>query len=654
MAWPLAVLGAAALASVRVHAQTSGVVTPARSPRNASYTIQARLDPATRAITASEAIVWRNVTLRATSELRFHLYWNAWRDTRSTFLRERALVSGAPPPPESAFARLAVASLTIGEESATDLTSAIGFAAPDDGNADDRTVMVVPLPRPVAPGQSLQIHVKWTARVPQPFARTGVVGNFFFLAQWFPKLGVLQDEGWNCHQFHATTEFFSDFGVYDVSLTVPTGWIVGATGVERSRTDNGDSTTTHRFYQEDVHDFAWTTSPSLIERTAEFVPSGATAEPKAGAQPRVALRLLLQPEHAAQAERHFDAARTALERFSGWFGPYPYDHFTIVDPAFQSDADGMEYPTLITAGTSWLIPSALTASTPEEVTIHETGHQWFYGVVGSNEFEDAWMDEGINTYASVRAMLAGGTKSYYERRFFRGFVPWVFRNLELPRETFWDRLPGYRRAPKSDLPSMPAFRYSVADGRVVTYNKSALWLNTLERMLGWPVMQRVLATYYERWQFKHPGPADFFAIVNEVSGRDLTWFLDQVYRSSNVFDYAVDELKSARDGAVFRTELIVRRNGEAIAPVDVLVTFADGSQQRETWDGQARWRRYTFDRASRAMSAQVDPDRVLLLDVNYTNNSKTLEPQSARAATKWSLAWLIWLQDALLAWAALA
>jgi aminopeptidase N len=314
----------------------------------------------------------------------------------------------------------------------------------------------------------------------------------------------------------------------------------------------------------------------------------------------------------------------------------------------------MEYPTLITAGTSWLIPSALTASTPEEVTIHETGHQWFYGVVGSNEFEDAWMDEGINTYASVRAMLAGGTKSYYERRFFRGFVPWVFRNLELPRETFWDRLPGYRRAPKSDLPSMPAFRYSVADGRVVTYNKSALWLNTLERMLGWPVMQRVLATYYERWQFKHPGPADFFAIVNEVSGRDLTWFLDQVYRSSNVFDYAVDELKSARDGAVFRTELIVRRNGEAIAPVDVLVTFADGSQQRETWDGQARWRRYTFDRASRAMSAQVDPDRVLLLDVNYTNNSKTLEPQSARAATKWSLAWLIWLQDALLAWAALA
>src|SRR5262249_48179422 len=154
--------------------------------------------------------------------------------------------------------------------------------------------------------------------------------------------------------------------------------------------------------------------------------------------------------------------------------PYPYRQITVVDPAFRSAADGMEYPTLITAGTSWLISGTLTVSTPEEVSIHEAGHQWFYGIVGSNEFEDAWMDEGINTYAAVRAMLDDGTKSYYERRFFGGFFPWVVRDLELGRETYWDRWPGYRRAPKSDVPSTPSFRYSVADGRLVTYNKTAL------------------------------------------------------------------------------------------------------------------------------------------------------------------------------------
>jgi hypothetical protein len=138
-----------------------------------------------------------------------------------------------------------------------------------------------------------------------------------------------------------------------------------------------------------------------------------------------------------------------------------------------------------------------------------------------------------------------------------------------------------------------------------------------------------------------------------VSGRDLTWFFDQVYRSSNVFDYAVEQLKSTRDGNAYRTDVIVRRNGEAIFPVDVLVTFEDGGQQREHWDGQARWQQYTFDRPSRAVSAQVDPEQLLLLDVNRTNNTSALAPATDRAATKWSLKWLVWLQDVLLTWASL-
>src|SRR5207253_6384825 len=133
------------------------------------------------------------------------------------------------------------------------------FIASDDGNPDDRTVVSASLPQPVQPGATLTIEVTWTARVPRPVSRTGVIGNYYFIAQWFPKLGVLQDDGWNCHQFHSGTEFFSDYGVYDVRLMVPATWVVGATGVERP---DGP----HHFYQEDVHDFAWTTSPDYIER----------------------------------------------------------------------------------------------------------------------------------------------------------------------------------------------------------------------------------------------------------------------------------------------------------------------------------------------------------------------------------------------------
>jgi hypothetical protein len=256
---------------------SDGTVNPARSPRNASYTIDARLDAGTRSIAGTQTISWRNITSRPATELQFHLYWNAWKNTRSTFFRE--LAERGPVSLSAADAsaidvtsiRLVDGEAGIGDPSPdADLTGQQRFIAPDDGNGDDQTVMAVPLPSPVPPGGGVNIEVKWTARVPGPFARTDMIDDTYFIAQWFPKLGVLEEDGWNCHQFHSDTEFFSDYGVYDVRLTVPDGWIVGATGVERSKTANGDGTTTHHYYQEDVHDFAWTTSPDLIERHAVF------------------------------------------------------------------------------------------------------------------------------------------------------------------------------------------------------------------------------------------------------------------------------------------------------------------------------------------------------------------------------------------------
>jgi hypothetical protein len=619
-----------------------GALTPPLSPRNANYSIDVRLDPVGRTITASEVVTWRNITARTVDDLQFHLYWNAWKSASSTFMRERAL-GGAPPgrrPPD--WTHVDISSITlITAKGPVDLTSSVRFIAPDDGNADDSTVMAVKLPATVAPGGETVLEVKWTAHVPRTFARTGAIGNFFFIAQWFPKLGVLQNDGWNCHQFHSSTEFFSDYGVYDVSVTVPQGWTVGATGVQRGLRDNGDRTTTHRYYQEDVHDFAWTTSPDYVERTARF---------EHPTLPPVDIRLLLQPEHAGQADRHFDATRATLKYYGEWFGAYPYGHITVIDPAYQSGAGGMEYPTLFTAGTRWIAPARV--ATPEQVTVHEAGHQWWYGIVGNNETEDAWMDEGINTFSEARVGAEVYTPNYYAQRYFGNFLPYVFTDIVLDRETAGNRLAGYRRAAKSDAQSTPSLRYFPATGGVITYNKTALSLNTLERWLGWPVLQRVLATHFARWKFKHPTPNNFFDTMADVAGRDrVDWYLSQVYRSSNAFDYGVQVLDSVRDGARFRTNVVVRRYGEAIFPVDVAVMFGGGERVTEHWDGRDRWKLYTYNRPTRALSAAVDPDRVLLLDVDYTNNSKTLAPQGPAASTKWSMKWLVWLQDHLLSWA---
>jgi hypothetical protein len=624
---------------------TTGTIDPLLSPRNASYTIRATLDPATRTITGAETIVWRNISSRAATDLQFHLYWNAWRDARSTFMRERAF-SGGPPdnPPRRSdeWGRIDISSIALTSPASGDLTASQRFIAPDDGNEHDRTVLSIPLAQPIEPGGSATIEIAWTAHVPRTIARTGAIGNFFFIAQWFPKVGVLQDEGWNCHQFHAATEFFSDYGVYDVSVTVPTGWPLGATGVEREKRDNGNGTTTHRYHQDDVHDFAWTTSPDYLVRKATF---------EHPTLPAVDMRLLLQPEHDGQADRHFDATRATLKYYGEWYGPYPYGHITIVDPAWQSGAGGMEYPTLFTAGTRWLAPARVT--TPEGVTVHEAGHQFWYGVVGNNEFEHAWLDEGFNTFSTARAVSQVFDPNYLAVRYFGGFVPWVFRDIRISRETDGNRLTGYRRDAESDAQSTPSFRYYPATGGNITYNKTALWLNTMERWLGWPTLQRIMSTFFNAWAFKHPKPDDFFRTASGIAGSDLTWFFDQAHRSSNVFDYGIQDLKSERDGDRFRTTVVVRRYGEAVFPVDVLVTFENGDRVTERWDGRERWTMYVYERPSQVLHAQVDPNRVLLLDVSPTNNSRALRPQGRRAATKWSAKWLVWLEDCLLSWASL-
>ena len=611
----------------------------ARSPRNANYTIDVRLDHAARTLTGRETIEWRNISSHTATELQFHLYWNAWRNADSTWMRERRLAGSRTPPRPDAWSSCDVKTVRV---AGVDVTARKRFIAPDDGNTADQTVMSVPLDTPVGPHGSVQIDIEWTAKIPRPFARTGYVDDYYFIVHWFPKIGVLEDDGWNTHQFHAATEFYADFGVYDVRMTVPEGWTLGASGRETSKTPGTDGTTMHRYRGEDLHDFAWTTSPDFLEARQVF---------EHPSLPRTEMRLLYQPEHSAQVQRHFDATAATLKYYGEWFGPYPYEHITIVDPAYQSGSGGMEYPTLFTAGTRWRAPRRVTQ--PEAVTLHEAGHQFWYGIVANNEFEHAWMDEGLNTFSTARAIKEAAFPNYLSTRFFGSFIPWVFDDVPLSRETDGNRLSGYRAVAESDIQSTPTFRYWPGSAGAITYNKTALWLHTLENHLGWPTLQKALATYFERWSFRHPKPDDFFAVLDEVSGQDLSWFFNEVHRGSNAFDYAVQEFSSDRhasegNGTKYRTVVVAQRLGEAVFPVDVVTTFRNGERVTERWGGRERRQVYVYDRAVQALRTEVDPGRTLLLDLNYTNNSRSLEPRGREASLKWALKWMVWMQDLML------
>jgi len=636
------------------------------APRTGSYSIDATLDASTRTLTGREVITWRNPGGKPAYSIRLHLYWNAWRNTDSTWLTQRKLAGLAAEDlerPAADFGWQQVTELRLVNADGTpgaDLLPGFRYIQPVDQNAADRSLAAADLPVGIEPGQTLRLAVAWRAQVPRTFARTGAIGDYFFIAHWFPKIGVFEGDGWVARQFFANTEFYADFGSYDVRLTVPRGWVVGATGREVSRTDAG-SATVHRYAQDDVHDFAWTTSPDFVEHTQRF---------EHPTLPPVTMRLLLQPEHAGQEDRHFAATAAALKYYGEWYGAYPYPQITIIDPAWQSGSGGMEYPTLFTAGTRWLAPRG--SNEPEAVTIHEAGHQFWYGIVANNEVSAAWMDEGLNTFSDARVQEAAFQPDYYVRRFFGGFIPWQFTDIRLSRATDYNYLDGYRAAARRDAPITPSYLYWPGTHADITYSKTALWLHTLERLVGWDRLRQALATYFQRFRFRHPTPDDFFLTINQETGQDLNWFFEEAYASANVYDYAAERLESVpvstrgfgdaapgaapvfqetRDEARFRTTAVARRIGEGHFPVDVLITFENGEQVREKWDGQARWQPYEYLKPSRAVSLQVDPDRVLLLDVNYTNNSITLHPRAAEAADRWTLTWVVWLQDLLMNYA---
>lgn len=662
-----------------------------------------------------EQLVWLNDSPDAISELQFHLYLNAFKNQKSTFFKESggSLRGDTFEPGEWGWIDVNEMKLQNRDsDGAEDLTQKIEFIHPDDDNADDQTVIRVPLSHPVKSGEKISLDIKFTARLPRVFARTGYWDKFAMVGQWFPKIGVWEKvgdrrravAGWNSHQFHANSEFYADFGNFDVTMTVPAIFKdkLGATGVLKSERTNQDDTITYNFAQENVHDFAWTVGANYdkVTRTFKADEQLKPAEIDQWAKrlnlpvdqiklKDVAVTLLIQHENREQTDRHFAAAFNAIKHFGLWYGKYPYDTLTVVDPPFNADgAGGMEYPTLITAGTSWWAGRDLN---PEGVIVHEFGHQFWYGLVASNEFEESWLDEGFNTYSTSKVLKAAYGPDVLPIRIIG--IPIIYLPVVVP-QPFEDRL-GTLQGAFNDPILTPAWKfYDSTSYGINSYPRTDLTLSTLERYIGEDVMARVMREYHQKWRYRHPASQDFFDTVNEVTGQDFTWFFDQFVKGTNTLDYEISDLKSVqakaaigvydKDGqkdelkeskderkkdAPYENEVDVRRAGEAWFPVEMLFTFEDGSKVTakptnvhdglieyllsdgkedgkhwtETWAIKDRWKKFKFNSASELVTAQIDPEQKVLLDANLTNNSKT-DATGIGGATRWSTGAMFWIQ----------
>jgi len=576
------------------------------SSRIANYEIDATLKTAEKKIVAKEILRWKNQTAYSVNELQFHLYMNAFRNKYSTFMKESKLSVTRTGEKIKRWGGIDIRKMEIAD--GADLTAAIEFIHPDDDNEQDSTVIRVALPEPIPPGGEIELNIDFEVRLPQIIARTGANDDYYFIGQWFPKIGVLQENGeWNTHQFHRNSEFFADYGVYEVRLTLPPEYVIGATGV-RIKEEKTDSTRILYYRAEDVHDFAWTAWPDFQVETREMQ--------------GVKVTLLYDPEHRGEVNRYFQSIDGALRLFGKWFMPYPYPNLTIVDPPlFAMGSAGMEYPTLITGGTLWGIPKSIRA-TPEEVTIHEFGHQYFYGILGSNEFEEAWLDEGFNSYATAKAM----SELYGRYNSLSDFLGIQVGDIDFQRKSYivW---------PERDIIVKPAWKYEIGGYSSFTYAKPTVLLLTLENYLGQDVMDKIMKTYFQRFKFKHPTTRDFINIVNEIAPQNMDWFFDQALFDSKVLDYEVrgitrkkiDVPSDTTGQDWYENKIILYRKGEFIFPVEVQVVFSDSDTVRTTWDGRARYEVLKYKRPAKAISARIDPDEKILLDVNLTNNSYTFK-----------------------------
>ena len=668
------------------------------------YEIWVELDDAGKRLVGREKIIWRNETADDVPDMWFHLYWNAFKNEKSAMLEESRTEGMLGMRAEKGgWGWIDITHITLAD--GTDLKPTLEFMIPDEpAHLDDQTVARVIFPDPVGPGEEVHLEIEFESKIPRTIARSGYYKNSYFVGQWFPKPGVYEEgRGWNCHQYHLNSEFFADFADFVVHITVPAPFVVGASGQQKSAVSSRDGkTVTYTFEQTWIHDFAWTADPDYIKVERDFLASReVTAEEYAELAekldwpveelmlPDVKMILLIKPEHRKQTERHFTALRMALKYYGLWFGPYPYETVTMVDPPFRTGSGGMEYPTLFTAGTGVITDKKVHS--PEGVIIHEFGHGYWYGLVASNEFEEAWLDEGINTYSTGRVQGKAYGPGMFSASLF-GFP--LTRVINLPRyyDHDLDRLGAVLIAERDPI-TTPSWQFIDRMSYAMNvYQRASACLNTLERYLGEATMLRIMRTFQMRFRFHHPDTQDFIDVVNEVSGQDLNWFFDELFFTTHNFDYGVsnvrteekkedylgifdgdgqkkenrpediDQEKTARKKEksgqkTYVTDVTVRRYGEARiggdARIQVRVVFEDGSEEVAGWDGRSRWKKLRFETSSRAKSAEIDPEQVWLIDSSISNNSLKVKPARG-GVVRLSSRILFWIQNGFLSLGALS
>jgi hypothetical protein len=621
------------LSLIFFHTESQIVLKEPLSIRQTYYKIDAKLDTIRKVVEGRMETYWVNKSQDIVPDVQIHLYMNAFRSNKTTFYEESGRTADKK---GTDFGWVDIKN--ISDRNGKDLLPDLQFIRPDDGNMYDSTVLKINLSQSAKPADTVFLKINFETKLPSHIERTGYNDDFYFAGQWFPKFGVYESAGmryavkggWNCHQFHSNSEFYSNHSVYDVKITVPKNYIVGSGGMLLDESITGEKEKTLAYRAEDIVDFAWTAWPSFAVFTDQWK--------------HVKITLLLPRERRIQVERQMKAVKNALEYLEKNVGPYPWPYLTFVDPPSKGGGSGgMEYTTIFTSESFTGMPGFLHY--PEMVTVHEFGHAYFMGILASNEFEEPWLDEGVNQFWESRIMdnYYGVNSSFIDHPLLG------ISDQSIARSS-------YVLSDNRQIVTNNEYSWNYPHGTygMMSYDKTAVCLRTLMGIVGEETTNEIFREYYKKWAFRHPSGRDFINVVNEVVrksygdkfGPDMNWFFDQTLFGTGICDYKVSEIVNKRieesdnktdtlktgvrtyseNDSLYRSSVELERAGEVMLPVDVLVHFKNGDEVLESWDGKSRYKDFSYTGRGKVQWVKIDPGYKIVMDVNYINNSMTLDP----------------------------
>lgn len=424
------------------------------------------------------------------------------------------------------------------------------------------------LTKPLNPGDSITITTPFRVKIPSgKFSRLGHIGQSYQITQWFAKPAVFDKNGWHPMSYLDQGEFYSEFGNYDVSITVPKNYILMATGdlqneeeleflnkkaeltsqlIEENKLPVKDSfgrkdmsfpkssveKKTLRFVQKNVHDFAWFTDKRYHVLKGEVDVNNR----------KITSWALFTNNEAKLWKRSIEYINDATKYFSKWIGEYPYNHVTAVDGTISAGG-GMEYPNITVIGSSG------DSKSLETVIVHEVGHNWYYGILGSNERDNAWMDEGLNTYIEIRYMEEKYPNGYFRKKdSTQNKSRGISLNISLEEKELQHIAYQFNASRNYDQPlKMGSKDFTQMNYGAMVYSKTGIGFHYLKAYLGEELFDNCMNEYYNQWKFKHPNPNDIKAVFETVSKENLDWFFEDYIKTTKKTDYFLKKVSKIND-----------------------------------------------------------------------------------------------------------